>query len=400
MRQYIKTLAMLLMVSLGFAACNNDTDEFDDYKVTYPTTVPLGYYHSNYSFDDNYEFGVLLTKNSKNDTVFQLIMEGKAGGNDSASVRTLMVTTDITYNDTIGMMYAYSESENFYENETKAYLAYKKDLNQLILSVEAGDKKIVSTTLTLTHEAPAVASIWEADGLILNLQAVGKDANKLPGSIMVGNADEEKLTYSYNGSNGEFTTASGVKGSFAYNENYQLVVKVGEKSYTCDRTFSTPEPENFVQIAVGNYSHSVGVIDGQPVFNEKYEAGLFQSDKDPNRYVISPWLANTNGLVVLVNPENGKITVEPQPTGYEDRNYGSIFGTDVFSYAGSQLPSNSHFDGKTFYLDMAYIVQAGAFCFVHDIFEITDTGEASIKKVTFDANSMKFVPTSKALISK
>ena len=400
MRHYIKTLAMLLMVSLGFAACN-DTDDFDDYKVNYPTSVPLGYYHSNYTPDNDYEYGVLLTKDADDNTVFQLIMEGKANGSDSASVRTLMVSSDLAYNDTIGVMTAISIEENFYENDMKAFLAYKKDLHHMILSVEYGKKKF-STVLAPTNEKPAVASKWATEGLVIDLKSIGTDTNKLPGTIASSFDDEEgeAITYSFNGENGEFTTESGTRGTFNYNDKMQLVVVFNGKTYTCDRTFSTPEPEVFNQIANGTYSHSVGVIEGGAVFNDVYEAGLFQSNKNPNCYIIQPWLNNADGLVVYVNPEDGKITVPQQTTGITDPQYGEMFAVDVANYTGGQVPSNSYFDGNVFHLDLAYVVSAGYFGFVNETYEITERAASVSKSNINKKNDHKFVSASNKLISK
>ena len=382
MRNYIKTLAMLLMVSLGFAACN-DNDDFDDYKVNYPTTIPQGYYQSTFTFEGDYEYGVVLTTDEENNTVLQLISEGKAEGNDSAMVRTLIATKNLAYADSIGTLLAVDTiGDNFYEEPMQVYMAYKMNCTEIVLSVTHGDKSF-SSVLLPTKEQPNVASRWTSGNFILDIKSVGENAEALPGYIILDSSNEsaepEAITYNYDGKNGSFTTANGAKGTFSYNEKYQLAVTFNNTTYTCNRSYSVPEPETFNQIAIGTYSHSVGVIEGGPVFDAVYEAGLYQSDKNPNNYVIAPWLDNPNGLFVMVDPETGKVTVPQQFTGVTDPKYGDIYAVDVLTYTGGQIPSDSKFDGKVFHLDLGYVVSAGYFGFVNETFEITEMAESNAK---------------------
>lgn len=129
------------MVSLGFVACN-DNDDFDDFKVNYPSSVPLGYYHSDYTANGDYEYAVLLTKNADNDTIMQLFLEGKAGSEKEGTFRTIMTTSNVAYDDTLGMLVAVSGNDSYYETPVQAVMAYKQNKRQLILEMSYGNKKV------------------------------------------------------------------------------------------------------------------------------------------------------------------------------------------------------------------------------------------------------------------
>ena len=397
MRHYIKTLAMLLMVSLGFVACN-DSDDFDEYKVNYPTTMPLGYYHSNHTFDSDYEYGVLLTKNAANDTVIQILMEGKPEGNDSASVRTVLTSSEMVYNDTIGMMVVKSDGDNFFEKKVKAYIAYKKDRNHMILSMEYAGSK-VSTVLTPTNETPAVASRWSAGNFVLDLKNVGKDG-KLPGTLDLDAEDEvkaEKVTWSYANGVGEFTTNAGKKGTFQYVANYLLEVTFEGKTYTCDRTYSNPEPESFTTIAVGTMVYGVQSLaqDGSVLFKAQHEAEIGQSDKNPHRYCLMPWLQNPEGLIFEVDPATGNVKVPLQLTGFDSSqlgvDWGPIYGIDTFSLLGQ---INSAVQGKNIMFAMAYVANNNPVAFQVDVFQITDGVAPTSVQNTFKPEAKTFATVS------
>lgn len=393
MRNYIKTLAMLLMVSLGFAACN-DSEDFDEFKVNYPTTIPLGYYHSNHTFDGDYEYGVLLTTNAANDTVVQIMMEGKPTGNDSASVRTILVSSDMVYNDTIGMMVVKSNGDNFFEKDVIANLAYKKDRHNLILSMEYGGSR-VSTVLTPTYEAPNVASLWVCGNFMLNLNSVGENG-QLPGAVDLNTEDEEKgevLTWTYTNGAGEFTTKSGKKGTFKYVDNYLLEVTFEGKTYTCDRTYSTPEPESFTTIAVGTMNYGVQNLsqDGGVLFKTQHEAEIGQSEKNPHRYRLMPWLQNPEGMIFEIDPSTGNVTVPKTLTGFDSSqlgvDWGPILGIDTFSFLGQ---INSMVQGNMVVFAMAYIASDKPVAFQVDAFQITDGAVPTNVKSTFEPGAKTF----------
>lgn len=397
MRKYIKTLAMLLMVSLGFTACN-ENDDFDNYKVSYPASVDFGYYHSDYTSGSDYEYGVLLTKTAEGDTVVQVLMEGKPIGSDSGSVRTLMTSHAISYNDSLGVLTAVATAEeSFYEDETTLKLSYKMDKQSLIMKVNYG-KKSESAVLNRVQKNPSVTSRWVCQDMTLDL---GK---AMAGTLTYTVSNEEKveqLTYDFNDANGRFNTESGIEAQMKYNQFYQLEVEMNGQTYTFDRTFSTPEPEIFELVANGTYMHAISVLKdengkpmGQPVFTDRYEASLLQSNKDPNRYVISPWLENPDGgLMVLVDPKTKQVTVPLQYTGVNAPDLGPVLAIDVATFTGGQIPSNSHFDGKAFYLDLGYVLEDGRyFCFVTDLFQITEWAQSNAKRPAVKKSSMTFAP--------
>jgi hypothetical protein len=147
-------------------------------------------------------------------------------------------------------------------------------------------------------------------------------------------------------------------------------------------TYNASEAEVFSAIAAGIYTFGTGVIDGAPVFKGEKEVVLYQSNKDPNQYVIHPWLNNETGLLLIVNPENNTVSVPVCDTGYEDSTYGVIYATDIAYYTAGQVDSPSTFNPETlgFELSMAYIVEAGYFGLVIDKFTATETAAKGTQK--------------------
>lgn len=398
MKQYIKSLALLLMVSLGFVACN-DNDDFDDFKVNYPSSVPLGYYHSDYTANGDYEYAVLLTKNADNDTVMQLFLEGKAGSEKEGTFRTIMTTSDVAYDDTLGMLVAVSGNDSYYETPVQAVMAYKQNKRQLILEMSYGNKKVNTILSPAVMKSLPVTGNWASDFMLVSLTDEKAENGEFKGSVTVGTEQgpvEIPVTYTFDGTNGTFTqvlpegtTGTPLQGTFSYDANYALVVNFAGQTFTVERSYSTPEPEIFNPVGTGVYSHSVGVIEGGPVYEGSYPTSLYVSAENPNRYKIYPWLDNPDGLLMTMDPNTGELVIPQQPTGEVHPSYGPIYAIDCKSYTGGELGNKSYFDGNnTFFLEVAYVVSAGYFGIVNETFVLDAEGEAAAAKAVKKQNQL------------
>lgn len=398
MKQYIKSLALLLMVSLGFVACN-DNDDFDDFKVNYPSSVPLGYYHSDYTANGDYEYAVLLTKNADNDTIMQLFLEGKAGSEKEGTFRTIMTTSNVAYDDTLGMLVAVSGNDSYYETPVQAVMAYKQNKRQLILEMSYGNKKVNTILSPAVMKSLPVTGNWASDFMLVSLTEEKAENGEFKGSVTVGTEQgpvEIPVTYTFDGTNGTFTqvlpegtAGTPLQGTFSYDANYALVVNFAGQTFTVERSYSTPETEIFNLVGTGVYSHSVGVIEGGPVYEGSYPTSLYVSAENPNRYKIYPWLDNPDGLLMTMDPNTGELVIPQQPTGEVHPSYGPIYAIDCKSYTGGELGNKSYFDGNsTFFLEVAYVVSAGYFGIVNETFVLDAEGEAAAAKAVKKQNQL------------
>ena len=64
MKQYIKTLALLLLVGLGLTSCLKD-DRFDEGIKKYQKSLPYGVWKSASDASGNYDYTAVFTKDAK-----------------------------------------------------------------------------------------------------------------------------------------------------------------------------------------------------------------------------------------------------------------------------------------------------------------------------------------------
>lgn len=373
MKSYIKTLASLLVV-LTFTACN-DFEDFDSgtTPVHMPEITP-GYYTANYNADNKYEYMATVTEDAQGNKVVYTQRVGKPATADSGLVRTTGIFTNPEYNEKIGALTGIMDKveETFYEDTTHVVLAYSYDGSTLYYEVSAGNSRD-NATLTRAEGYPPVNGKWygkSADGTV-EVSLFFEDDNE---TVLV---DDESLTYTTAGA----TTTLSDGRTVAYNEKYQLVYTDGETSFVLDRKCNDPEPEVFEPLYEGSYIHAAKLIDADgALFENGFDATLFQSQKDPNRYILAPFYNNGDGLLIEADDE-GTLHFNGY-TGIDDTRYGPVYFTDIATtgYQSNFPDYVSHYDASAgvMYLDGAYNVSAGIFGFYEDIFVIT--AEATNKK--------------------
>ena len=390
MKQIIKTLALSLIVSLGLVACN-DNEDFDNFKVTYPSEMPTGFFESGHTMD-SYEYSALLQDENGINTC-QIFRKNKK---DNSEV-TILCDTIAEYNDTIGVFTTTNEAENnYFEKDAEVGFFLMKN-GEMILQIKAGGMTEANVSLHKSNGIPTVASIWANDEFTV-LTELTTDTitgtedpnfdNKLFGVIVL---DDMQIPYAYTYENGkgELLTVDGQKGSFEYDKNYNLLFTLGKDTFKFNRLYSTPAPEVFNTIATGTMKYGVQSFadDGSVLFDESmsHKAELGVSAEDPSRYCIKPWLKNPNGLVVIIDKE-GNLTIPKQFTGFASQNYGDIFGQDLATAMGVPEMAGS-FDGKVLIMPMAYLVSAGAVGLQLDGFVVEEAVQ------TQSANTMKSIQT-------
>lgn len=374
MKQYIKTVAMTLVAGLGLVACN-DNEDFDKYQVTYPSEMPVGYFATENAPNSDYNYGVVI-RTSETDTTFQVIREGKSG----YYARTIASAGSVSYDSKLGMVKASCPAdENYHEQDLDFYLAYTADCKSLMLSYKEGNK-MNTAILSKSSALPPVAGNWacEKDGLSISVElltdSVFNDAKQFIGwkaNMSLNGAEAVPFAYNLEGENGGKFDFNGIPGTFKYDANYNLVVTAIGQNFVCERSASKPEPEVFTEIGYGKVAHGLQVIQGGGVFNDQYEAAWSQSEKDPNRFLISPWLDNGNGIVVVINPANKVVSFEKTTTGRIHPQFGEIFSED----AGSMINFGDGgdprvFDGKTVNLFVMYSCAEGSFGITWDSFTL------------------------------
>lgn len=373
MKSYIKTLASLLVV-LTFTACS-DFEDFDKgMDATYPSEIGLGYYTSNYDGDSKYEYMATITEDAQGNKVIYTQRVGKAETKDAGLVRTTGVFVNPEYDVKIGAMTGSMDKieDTFYEDTTQVVLAYSFNGKTLFYEVST-KKERDNATLTRAEGYAPINGKWygkSADGTV-EVSLFFEDDNE---TVLV---DDESLTYTTAGA----TTTLSDGRTVAYNEKYQLVYTDGETSFVLDRKCNDPEPEVFEPLYEGSYIHAAKLIDADgALFENGFDATLFQSQKDPNRYILAPFYNNGDGLLIEAD-EDGALHFDGY-TGINDTRYGPINFTDIatMGYQSNYPDYVSHYDASAgvMYLDGAYNVSAGIFGFYEDIFVIT--AEATNKK--------------------
>ena len=168
--------------------------------------------------------------------------------------------------------------------------------------------------------------------------------------------DVEEASVSYQNERAEWTFTGKQSGK---------VLKVAANSQSqltaTDRGFSyiflpASSPAPFERYAEGTYESTY--------FNLIQPATLYRSRLDDNLYVLKPFIDNEEGIMLTLTDEVNEdgyriVDVTPAETGHTHPSFGMIMVKDAVDYGiGNTL---SYFDGRIFFLNLAYYVSAGYF---------------------------------------
>lgn len=139
-------------------------------------------------------------------------------------------------------------------------------------------------------------------------------------------------------------------------------------------TLKDVDGENFRSVTTGTFK-STSFGNGDVPYS--YTAELRQSEKNPNRFLITPFFKSEEGIIVEITSKKNDagayiLKVVSASTGIEYPSYGMVCAEDANSFDGESEFSN--FDGSTFRLNLRYFINnAGRFDGVYyETFEIPE----------------------------
>lgn len=406
-------IAALALVVAGFTACN-ESEDFDRYADhTYSNAIELGHYTSQYDANSKYTYGAVITLNAKGDTILYMYSTGKAGNYDEGKTRTLFTADTLNYDQKIGVVTAKADTSYYDEGETfgvEFTMAEKFDGERFTVNIAYGSKNETAVLKRNTTDFPPVQGKWcilrieteEVEGTeneegVAETEVVEKEVVVatytfgIDSTVVINDSEEPAGKYVTEGANVIVKDANGeTVATFAYNDNYQLTCTSSENA-VMTRMTNLPEPETFSPIYEGTFIFASSTLSGIPghLFQDVGEIPgyICQSDKDPSRYLLKPFIYNDEGMVFTMDAA-GNIVVDAQYTGDNYQTHDPIYATDVVTAGyGAKFPNaKSHYDENLhiFYFDLVYHVSVGPFtdgenaAVWEDIFKVT--GEATNKK--------------------
>ena len=380
----INKIAALALVVAGFTACN-EADDFDRYADhTYSNAIELGHYTSQYDANSKYTYGAVITLNAKGDTILYMYSTGKAGNYDEGKTRTLFTADTLNYDQKTGVVTAKADTSYYDEGETfgvEFTMAEMLDGERFAVDIAYGSKNETAVLKRNDTDIPPVQGKWcvAKDSVTVTTYQFAQDS-----TVVIINGDKaDSAKYVVNGRDIKVLNAdSAIVAKFTYNNNWQLVCTSSENA-VMTRMTNQPEPETFNPLYEGNFIFATADLSGKPghLFQGEIPGYICQSDKDPSRYLLAPFINNEDGMVFTMD-EAGNIVVDAQYTGADHQKYGPVYVTDVVTagYAANFPNAKSHYDESlhTFYFDLIYHVSAGVFGAWEDTFKVT--GEATNKK--------------------
>ncbi|MDY4874195.1 MAG: hypothetical protein SO133_04970 [Alloprevotella sp.] len=403
----INKIAALALVVAGFTACN-EAEDFDRYADhTYSNAIELGHYTSQYDANSKYTYGAVITLNAEGDTILYMYSTGKAGNFDEGKTRTLFTADTLNYDQKTGVVTAKADTSYYDEGETfgvQFTMAEMLDGERFAVDIAYGSKNETAILKRNTTDFPPVQGKWcilrieteEVEGTeneegVAETEVVEKEVVVatytfgIDSTVVINDSEEPAGKYVTEGANIIVKDDKGeTVATFAYNDNYQLTCTSSENA-VMTRMTNQPEPETFNPLYEGNFIFATADLSGKPghLFQGAGDISGFicQSDKDPSRYLLVPFINNEEGMLFTMD-EAGKIAVDAQYTGAGDPNLGPIYATDVvLAGFGSDFPGvQSHYDKEyhVFYFDLVYHASSAATNPYEEIFKVT--GEATNKK--------------------
>ncbi|MBQ5729352.1 MAG: hypothetical protein IIV54_03055 [Bacteroidaceae bacterium] len=382
--KYLHTLLALCAVVL-FSACNDLVDFDKNMDHNYGAELEKGLYSSQYNVNSKYEYNLVVTENAKGEPTVYSYRVGKPGTSDSAVVRTTFVSEEVAYDAKTGVLSA-KASTSYYEVESDLYLCKLQNGN-LIYELNYDVKKD-KATMAKSSATPTVEGKWQAanadSSVVYNFFLSAANAEGAGAAIVSKNGGADEVG-TYTTAHGTTTVTVGAATyTLAFNGKFQLVATTDAETLVLDRVVSDPEPEQFLPIFGGVYTCNM--------FGMQFEAVLYQSDKYPENFIISPYMYSQKPMYFTMNAD-GSLVVEKQETGlYYDAKEGKVYGQEVpggyqiyvsdgVTYSGTASPLSVYDQSKgvfnfalIWHIDQGYFNEAPEV----DTFQLTE--ELSNKK--------------------
>lgn len=223
MKQYIKTLALCLMVGLSLASCNENFDG-DEGFVTYPQHVALGTWECEHvnSTTPYSDFTISLALNEQGDTICNLTFYW---GGDNPYGWIVFANGEVEYDPSVGMTHVYFDATS-QGIPADLYMTYQRNLSTM------GVQFTMQGNSTLSFRATPVTSFdvvgqWTGTDAAGNTLGLNFDNEEGTCNVTINYADEAQTdvkasgTYSFTDGTGAvaYTTAEGQAASIALGLN-------------------------------------------------------------------------------------------------------------------------------------------------------------------------------------
>ena len=173
MKQYIKSLALLLVAGLALTSCNDNFDE-DEGHVTYPARPSLGAWECEYvnSQTPYTDFNISLTQNAEGDTICNLTFYW---GGDTPFGWISFHDGEVSYDPTTGMTHVYFDPSS-QGITADLYMAYQRNLRDMGVQFTMQGNPTLAFRATPASE-PGLAGQWSGqtttgDALSLNFEPI------------------------------------------------------------------------------------------------------------------------------------------------------------------------------------------------------------------------------------
>lgn len=355
MKQYIKSLAALLLMSVAFVSCNNTFDD-DDKGVNYPATFELGRWTHLYEAKGN-TYIVNLTVNEAGDTICDVSRYSEAFG------ANVIDGGKVTYDPRTGVIKAEYEN-SLYDAPALVSIALQKDLNHAVVSIytKNGDKLSLKDTFTAQRTNDfSVLGDWNVAGGTLSLNIDGT------ASYLSADGESSEGTWTFENGNGEAKLDNGTTFAMALNDKGQMhfTNAAGEVLYASH--IMTQPKNDWYDFCEGTYtSWLFGDIPGEIL------------EYSPSRKMarINNWINQGSSISFYWNIDDAEVTPAEQtfPTAYTHVQQGQTLGEVHLQPVAIDAAGHTMiYEEGVFYIGASYIIPGvGSFGADMDYFVITE----------------------------
>ena len=358
MKQYIKTLAAVLLLGLTFVSCNDNFDE-DDNKVDYPAELPLGTWAKEYTPAGGVSYTVNITLNEVGDTICDVTLYNETTGDAN-----VFGAGEVSYDPATGVA-TVNYAESLYDMPAMITLAYQQDLQKMTVNIyTVSGNKLTSKDLFKVVKAAAISPFGDwtaANGLAFTLNADGT------ATVTDGGATEEG-TFTFDGTSGKITTKSGKEITLSFNAQGQMMASNGGEPFYVQHIMTQPKNDWYVYANGIYHSGGCGKLFGN---EEEWPASMEYS---PSRKMLRINEFLNPGSVLTAYWSIGEMSVDPAEknfySGLDHPQYGSIYAVPATITSDGR---KAIYEDGVFYFGFDWQVPGvGSFGAAIDTFTITE----------------------------
>lgn len=368
MKQYIKTLALGLLLGTALVSCNDNFEEGG--KITYPDKPELGIYTNDYVEEGGITYTVNLTLDEQGDTICDV-----TSYNARTGIANTFSAGKVTYDKSVGMITAdYEESP--YECPARVVIAYKNDLQGLIVNLYSNDGKLQTKDYFNAVKADAISYYgdWQLkDGSILSLNP--------DGTATITSVDGEVSdagSYSVNGSS---VTATVGGTSYSLSTNAQGQTYDNANNYI--QHILTQPKDDWYEYAIGNYSNWLFGSDSSGKITP-FECVM---DYSPSRQMarINGFTGYSSSALTFywtIGESEVSMAESSYPSGYTYPNYGEVYAQPAAMDDGNI----AYYVNGVFHIGMQYTIPD--YAGTSPVFAADSEGTKATAEETFTITSL------------